>query len=129
MHNTLRRPQGTQGTEKSTATAEGISISPESSSFTSPRGWRYYSPQLGRLTLPYYASPVTQLIIISFVCFLCPGMFNALSGMGGGGQVNASAGDKANVALYSTFAVVGFFAGTITNKLGIRTALSFGGLG
>jgi len=33
------------------------------------------------------------------------------------------------VALYSTFAVVGFFAGTITNKLGIRTALSFGGLG
>src|ERR1700753_1586651 len=56
-------------------------------------------------------------------------MFNALNGMGGGGQIDPSANDRANCGLYSTFAVVGFFAGTITNKLGVRTALSFGGLG
>ena len=53
--------------------------------------------------MPCYASPFTQLIIVSMVCFFCPGMFNALSGMGGGGQVSANAADKANVALYSTF--------------------------
>jgi MFS family permease len=34
-----------------------------------------------------------------------------------------------NTALYSTFAVVGFFAGTIVNRLGVRAALSFGGIG
>ena len=60
---------------------------------------------------------------------MCPGMFNALNGMGGGGQLDPTANNKANTALYSTFAVVGFFAGTFTNKLGIRTALSFGGVG
>jgi MFS family permease len=56
-------------------------------------------------------------------------MFNALNGMGGGGQLDPTANNRANTALYSTFAVVGFFAGTFTNKLGIRTALSFGGVG
>ena len=33
-----------------------------------------------------YNSPVTQVCLIALVCFCCPGMFNALSGMGGGGQ-------------------------------------------
>jgi MFS family permease len=78
---------------------------------------------------PWFASPPVQLVIVSIVCFMCPGMFNALNGMGGGGQLDPTANNKANTALYSTFAVVGFFAGTFTNKLGIRTALSFGGIG
>ena len=58
-------------------------------------------------------------------------MFNALTGLGGAGQEHkdASANDAANSALYATFAVVGFFAGTVTNAAGIRMALSFGGLG
>lgn len=94
-----------------------------------PAGWKYRSLKIGSLSMPWYASPASQLIIVSFVCFLCPGMFNALSGIGGGGQVDPRAADNANTALYSTFAVVGFFAGSITNKLGVKTALSFGGLG
>jgi hypothetical protein len=56
-------------------------------------------------------------------------MFNALNGLGGAGIGNATAANNANCALYSTFAVVGFFGGTITNALGVRAALSFGGLG
>lgn len=58
-------------------------------------------------------------------------MFNALNGLGGAGQLskNAYASDASNSALYATFAVVGFFAGTVTNALGIRIALSFGGIG
>ena len=58
-------------------------------------------------------------------------MFNALNGLGGAGQLskNVNASDAANSALYATFAVVGFFAGTVTNAAGIRASLSFGGLG
>ncbi|KAF1814858.1 MFS general substrate transporter [Eremomyces bilateralis CBS 781.70] len=94
-----------------------------------PKSWKYKTFRVGPWTIPCYASPPIQLVIVSFVCFMCPGMYNALTGMGGGGQVDASAANKANVALYSTFAVVGFFAGTFTNRLGIRTTLCFGGLG
>jgi len=58
-------------------------------------------------------------------------MFNALNGLGGGGQLNAnkSVSNNATVALYSTFATVSFFSGTICNRLGIKTTLSFGGFG
>lgn len=60
-------------------------------------------------------------------------MFNALTGLGGAGQLgedeNLQASNASNCALYATFAVVGFFAGTVTNVLGIRIALSFGELG
>jgi len=56
-------------------------------------------------------------------------MWNALNGLGGGGLVDAKPANNANVALYSTFAVVGFFAGIATNKLGIRATLSLGGFG
>lgn len=93
-----------------------------------------------------YNNALTQVILVSFVCFLCPGMFNALSGLGGGGQVSATAANSkwtedrrrvivkltsldANVALYSTFCVFGFFAGTITNTVGPRISLAFGGIG
>ena len=56
-------------------------------------------------------------------------MFNAVNGLGGGGQVDAHAGTASNTAVYATFSVVGFFAGTITNWLGIKAALAFGGSG
>ncbi|KAK5077309.1 hypothetical protein LTR64_005208 [Lithohypha guttulata] len=58
-------------------------------------------------------------------------MFNAINGLGGAGQIedDVEASAASNSALYATFAVVGFFAGTVVNALGIRIALSFGGLG
>ena len=93
-----------------------------------PRGFIYKTVRIG----PYqtwYASPAVQLVLVALVCFLCPGMFNALGGMGGTGLSIAQASDEANTALYATFAVVGFAAGTFTNRLGINLALSFGGLG
>lgn len=114
-----------------------------------PKGWKYKSAKIGRFALPWYASPESQLILVSFVCFLCPGMclvlmsllakltasgmFNAINGLGGTGQLgdkkHAGASSASNSALYATFAVVGFFAGTVTNAAGLRFALSFGGLG
>ena len=38
-----------------------------------PTGWKYKSLKLGRVALPWYASPESQLILVSLVCFLCPG--------------------------------------------------------
>ncbi|ORX74308.1 hypothetical protein DL89DRAFT_264227 [Linderina pennispora] len=67
-----------------------------------------------------YTSPLTQVIIVGFICFLCPGMFNALNGMGGGGQVDASTGANGNTALYSTFVVFGIIGGGIVNLCGVR---------
>ena len=37
--------------------------------------------------------------------------------------------NNANIALYSTFCVVGFSAGSIVNRLGVKITLSFGGIG
>lgn len=58
-----------------------------------PAGWKYKQWRLfGHSS--WYASPQTQLIMVSFVCFLCPGMFNALGGMGGGGKTDATLADN-----------------------------------
>jgi MFS family permease len=56
-------------------------------------------------------------------------MFNALNGLGGGGQVTGVASSDSNTALYSTFAVVGFFAGSVVNRVGVKWSLAFGGMG
>jgi MFS family permease len=93
-----------------------------------PPGWMYKGFRIFGKEV-WYASPLVQLLIVAFVCFMCPGMYNALGGLGGGGQVDATAQNDASTALYSTFAVVGFFSGTIANMLGVKTTLAFGGLG
>lgn len=58
-----------------------------------------------------------------------PGMFNALSGLGGGGKTDSRTADLGNVALYSTFSVFGFMGGSICNRLGARPTLTIGALG
>lgn len=107
------------------------SVDPESMDQSEPLGkpWMYKPRKIGTWTIPWFASPEVQLVLVSFVCFLCPGMFNAVSGLGGGGQVDAKDVSDANTALYSTFAVVGFFAGSIANWIGLRLTLSIGGFG
>lgn len=56
-------------------------------------------------------------------------MFNAVNGLGGAGQLTRTASNDSNTAVYSTFAVIGFFAGTFTNWLGLRLAFTVGGIG
>ncbi|KAF5013126.1 hypothetical protein FDECE_846 [Fusarium decemcellulare] len=94
-----------------------------------PNSWHYRRPSIFGWKFPYYASPEMQVLLLSFTCFLCPGMFNALSGLGGGGQVNADVANKATVALYSTFATTAFFGGTVCNLLGIQKTLFVGTIG
>ncbi|KAJ7965200.1 UNC93-like protein [Quillaja saponaria] len=73
-----------------------------------------------------YNSPLVQIILIGLVCFCCPGMFNALSGMGGGGQVDHTASNNALTALYTTFAIFGILGGGIYNILGPHLTLVAG---
>lgn len=42
----------------------------------------------------WYASPAFQLGLVAFTCFMCPGMFNAINGMGGGGLSDTHTADK-----------------------------------
>lgn len=56
-------------------------------------------------------------------------MYNALSGLGGGGRLDAVVANNATVALYSTFATVAFFSGAVCNKLGVKITLALGGFG
>ncbi|UZJ53126.1 hypothetical protein CBS101457_002446 [Exobasidium rhododendri] len=77
----------------------------------------------------FWNQSMTQVGLVGVCCFLCPGMFNALSGIGGGGQVDTKVSSDANAALYGTFAGVSFFAGTIHNKLGTKLTLFLGACG
>ncbi|KAK2459749.1 hypothetical protein APHAL10511_008181 [Amanita phalloides] len=76
-----------------------------------------------------YMHPVTQVVLLALICFMCPGLFNALNGLGGGGQIDETTNANANTALYATFSVCAFFAGSINNKLGARLTLLLGTIG
>ncbi|KAI1473808.1 hypothetical protein K445DRAFT_317147 [Daldinia sp. EC12] len=93
-----------------------------------PDHWMYRGFRIGKKEF-WYASPKIQLLMVALVCFLCPGMYNALQGLGGGGQVDSTVQDHASTALYSVFAVVAFFSGSIANKLGVKITLAIGGIG
>ena len=91
--------------------------------------WMHKSWKIGPVKIPAYASTEFQIVFVALASFLCPGMFNAVNGLGGGGLVSAQDINNANTALNSTFSVVGFFAGSVVNRLGLRLTLAFGGFG
>ncbi|KAI0344162.1 hypothetical protein BDW22DRAFT_1406574 [Trametopsis cervina] len=77
-----------------------------------------------------YRNTTSQIILLGFVCFMCPGLYNALNGLGGAGQVSTTTAANANVALLSTSAVTfAFFAGSVNNVLGSKLTLLLGSLG
>ncbi|KAI7872453.1 major facilitator superfamily domain-containing protein [Spinellus fusiger] len=82
--------------------------------------------QLDRLN-----TPLIQVILLGCVCLCCPGMFNALMGLGAGGSMssNIALTDAANGVLYGCFFIVGFFAGSVTNTLGTKSTLTIGSVG
>lgn len=61
----------------------------------------------------FYYNPITQVCLLGLVCFLCPGSFNALNGLGAAGRVDSGVNSNSNSALYSTFTVAAFFAGCV----------------
>lgn len=79
--------------------------------------------------IPPYSHAMTQIVILSFVLFLTPGCFNAITGIGNSGISNPKVADDANVALYSTFATIGAIGGVVCNVIGVRACLMIGGTG
>ncbi|GLI81568.1 hypothetical protein PoHVEF18_009953 [Penicillium ochrochloron] len=65
-----------------------------------------------------------QIILISFICFCCPGMYNALAGLGGSGQVDQTVAANATVALLAATAATALFVvGPIFDRVGPRVCL------
>jgi MFS family permease len=56
-------------------------------------------------------------------------MFNVLSALSGGGQVNPATNNNSSTILYSLFAVFSLFSGSVVNYLGPRVTLASGGVG
>ncbi|CAI0544450.1 unnamed protein product [Linum tenue] len=77
----------------------------------------------GGLSSWRYNSSLVQVILMGMVCFCTIGMIRAISGMGGGGQVDPTAANNANTALYATFSVAGVLSGGLYNVLGPRVML------
>lgn len=61
----------------------------------------------------FYVSRLNDLsrVISHKLIHLSPGLFNALNGLGAGGQVDSTTSANANSALYATFAAGAFFSG------------------
>ncbi|PLN83896.1 MFS general substrate transporter [Aspergillus taichungensis] len=69
-----------------------------------------------------------QIVLMSFICFCCPGMYNALTGMGGSGQVDPTVAANATVALLAATAGTALWVvGPIFNRVGPRVCLLLGG--
>lgn len=76
----------------------------------------------------FYAHPWTQILLISVICFCLPGIYNALTGIGGSGQVDPTVAANATVALLSaTAATALFLAGPIFSWVGPRICFLIGG--
>ncbi|KAF9817447.1 hypothetical protein IEO21_03404 [Rhodonia placenta] len=108
--------------EKDNASGSGIDV--ESPAAAAPADFQRPTGLKG-----FYYNPVVQVFMLGFVCFMGPGLFNALNGLGGGGQLSTTTSANANVALYATFAFTAFFAGSINNVLGPRLTLLLGSSG
>ncbi|KAG0201053.1 hypothetical protein BGX28_006049 [Mortierella sp. GBA30] len=76
------------------------------------------------------SDPLAQVIILGFICFCCPGMFNALQGTGtyGLSAKDSDVGNHAGTALSVVFAFSSLFAGALFNIMGHRVLLILGGL-
>ncbi|ATY59979.1 MFS transporter [Cordyceps militaris] len=76
----------------------------------------------------FLRDPWTQIAIVSLIAFCNPGMYNALTGMGGSGQVNGTVAANSNVATHACTAAVALpLVGTFYRYLGPRTSLILGG--
>ncbi|KAI0903897.1 putative MFS transporter [Ustulina deusta] len=87
----------------------------------------FYQSHSSKL-IRFYAHPWTQILLISLICFCLPGIYNALSGIGGSGQVDPTVAANATVALLSTTAATALFiAGPIFSWVGPRICFLIGG--
>ncbi|KAG2203074.1 hypothetical protein INT46_010379 [Mucor plumbeus] len=70
-----------------------------------------------------YNSPVFQIFIVGMICFCCPGMYNALSGIGGQGQSSTKAATDGGTALSVTFTICSLIGAPVYNIFGHRVLI------
>lgn len=73
-------------------------------------------------------SSLSQVVLLSCVCFCVPGMWNSITSMAGGIEDTAAA-SLAIAYLYGCFAVFSLIAPIVNNTLGSRVTLFLGTLG
>ncbi|KAL1922746.1 uncharacterized protein VTP21DRAFT_9122 [Calcarisporiella thermophila] len=85
----------------------------------------------GSAIFRWYRQPIVQVSLLGFIFFCCPGLFNAINGMGAGGLLdeNKAVVSNMNAVLNALFAIVGFMAGGINNVVGPRLTIFFSGWG
>lgn len=65
----------------------------------------------GSARVPFRNRAWTQLVLVSVCCFALPGMYNAIQGIGGSGQLDPTVGANSSVALLSVGAATGLLVG------------------
>ncbi|CAO3590968.1 unnamed protein product [Absidia cylindrospora] len=81
------------------------------------------------IRLPFrFNSPTFQVFLVGFVCFCCPGMYNALTGMGGAGRADTTAADNSATALAVTFTICSLVGAPLFNIFGHRVLIPCAGL-
>ncbi|CAK4073364.1 unnamed protein product [Aphanomyces euteiches] len=68
---------------------------------------------------------LAQVILVSVVCFTCPGLFNALTNIAAG-VADPTITYNGSAILYAFFAVFGFFGGGVVNIIGPKWTLFIG---
>lgn len=76
----------------------------------------------------WLSASYSQNIVVGFIAFAGPGMFNALQGLGNAGGSDPSVSSTMNACLYATFAVCGCLGGFFFNLMGPRPLLALGAL-
>ncbi|RCH85645.1 hypothetical protein CU097_008604 [Rhizopus azygosporus] len=70
-----------------------------------------------------YNSPEFQIFLVGMICFCCPGMYNALSGLGAQGQSSTTAATEAGTALAVTFTLCSLIGAPVYNIFGHRVLI------
>ena len=83
--------------------------------------------ELRLLFLLYVTLARMQVLLISCICFCCPGMWNSLTSMAGG--IDPQMASQATAALYLCFTLGSLPAPGICNLLGARATVLLGTLG
>ncbi|KAK9765987.1 hypothetical protein K7432_005248 [Basidiobolus ranarum] len=75
-----------------------------------------------------WENPLSQLIILGFVCCFIVGVYNVYYGIGTIGTLSPEISRHITIALYASCSVFGIIAGSINNMLGPRISIIVGGL-
>jgi len=75
------------------------------------------------VALPH--SALSQVVLVSFVCFAGPGLYNALTSFASG-MADPTVGFNGTATLYGTFALFSFIAAGIVNIIGPKLAVFLG---